>query len=162
MSCITQLLEMKGDKPFLKFSPHAVIEGGGNYKDYEYLITFTNLGHRCGYVALKQKDVEKLEKDRDDPDYYYPDLDCHGGITFYSSDHDAKDLLPISCSDHWVGFDCGHYKDKDDKELTIKYFGKSLRNQDHFDFQNNFPEITIKSYEFVEEQCKLIINQLTN
>lgn len=52
MSCISKLLEMKGDKEFLPIDDHAVVEGGGHYKGYEFLITFVETGYRCGYVAI--------------------------------------------------------------------------------------------------------------
>lgn len=61
MSCIPKILELKGTKEFLpipslnqqdKYTT-TVIEGGGNYKGYDYLITFRDMGFRCGYVALE-------------------------------------------------------------------------------------------------------------
>ena len=77
MSCITQLLEMKGDQPFLKADDSVVIEGGGVYKGYEYLIVFVSYGHRCGYVALKEAETERFLKEKAEERYYYPDLECH-------------------------------------------------------------------------------------
>lgn len=53
MSCITEILKVKGDKDFI-VSGEIAIEGGGTYKDYEYIITFTSSGHRCGYVAIPE------------------------------------------------------------------------------------------------------------
>ena len=153
MSCITQLLEMKGDKEILPISHHAVIEGGGVYKGYEFIITFTRLGNRCGYVAIPDAHNGNLV-----------DVNCHGGITFSDTHHDAKDLLPVACNDLWIGFDVGHSGDKRDKEKVINYFGL-LSNYDNelLDMLNNNPFVfnpTIKEYDYMKAQCHYIIDQL--
>jgi len=62
MSCIPKILELKGDKDHLHTMDHSklpadcgnVIEGGGEYKGYHYLITFTGTAHRCGYVGIEE------------------------------------------------------------------------------------------------------------
>lgn len=156
MSCITQLLEMKGDREILPIHGQAVIEGGGSYKGYEYLITFTSHGTRCGYVAI--------------PDGHRGDnvdVHCHGGITFSDRDHGAKDLLPIACNDLWIGFDCAHYGDRNDLELAKKYFGGSDRFDILMDLHKEVEALeradhffSHKTYKFVEKECKYIIDQL--
>jgi len=160
MSCITQLLEMKGDREILPISPHAVIEGGGVYKGYEYLITFTKRGNRCGYVAI--------------PDHSRVDMSnirCHGDITFSDTHHDAKDLLPVACNDLWIGFDAAQSYDKRDKKTVIKYFVGSLSEDEDqlLDLLNKMPyffapnpasKFTSKSYDYMEAQCHYIIDQL--
>ncbi len=150
MTCITKLLEMKGDKEFLPYIDEAVIEGGGNYKGFEYLITFVNLGHRCGYVAIAEPKSE---------DYSY--IDCHGGITFQERHHLAKDLLSTPCNDLWIGFDCAHHNDKQDFETAQKYFGKMDKGMlEIFELTQGLTCTVHKSYGFVEEQCQYIIDQL--
>jgi len=156
MSCITKLLEIKGDKDILPIHEQCVIEGGGNYKGFEFLITFTSHGTRCGYVAI--------------PDGFGGSLSsiyCHGGVTFEGRDHGAKDLLPIPCNDTWIGFDCAHYGDSHDYETAKKYFV----NPEKFDFLMEIhkdvealevtdPFFSHKTYEFVEKECQYIIDQL--
>ncbi len=149
MSCITQLLQLKGDKEFLPVHDEVVIEGGGVYKDYEYLIVFTGGGHRCGYVALKESIVGE------------PDLDCHGGITFYANTHAAKELLPISCEDFWVGFDAAHHNDAKDMELAEKYFP----DNEYVQFRKNNHDFYVsdgihRTFEYMEKECHSIIEQL--
>jgi hypothetical protein len=149
MSCITQLLELKGDKEFLRIHDEVVIEGGGLYKDYEYLIVFVSFGHRCGYVALK----ENLDAE--------PDLECHGGVTFYSNTHTAKDLLPIPCNDFWVGFDAAHHLDAKDMELAEKYFP----DNGYVEFKKNNPDSfdslgIHRTFYYMEKECHSIIEQL--
>jgi len=156
MSCITKLLEIKGDKDILPIHEQCVIEGGGNYKGFEFLITFTSHGTRCGYVAI--------------PDGFGGSLSsiyCHGGVTFEGRDHGAKDLLPIPCNDTWIGFDCAHYGDSNDLELAKKYFGGGRRfdilmeiHKDVEALEVTDPFFSHKTYEFVEKECQYIIDQL--
>jgi len=155
MSCITKLLEMKGDKEYLPIHEQAVIEGGGSYEGYEYLITFTRHGNRCGYVAVPAGNRD-----------YGNDIDCHGGVTFEGKDHGAKDLLPIPCDDLWIGFDCAHYNDKHDFETAKKYFGNI--DQDIIDSFGRVDDAldmwggraAHRTYDFVEDECKYIIRQI--
>lgn len=162
MSCITRILELKGDKEFLPIHDIAVIEGGGEYKGHEYLITFVDRGHRCGYVALKEKAFSKFEAEREDAEYYYPDLSCHGGITFYSEEHAIKSYLEISCKDIWVGFDAAHFTDKPDRQKAGYYFPYNELSQHRLRVIPDQLEdmCTERSYQYMEDQCKHIINQL--
>lgn len=163
MSCITKLLEMKGDNEILPIHDECVIEGGGTYKGYEYLITFTSHGTRCGYVALKPEETQRFEEESKNGTYYYPDIECHGGVTFFGKEHGAKDLLPIPCDDSWIGFDCAHAFDGHDKELTQKYFGKQIFSDEFYSSFSGFglgAEIVHRSYDYVEKHCESIIDQL--
>jgi hypothetical protein len=158
MSCITKLLELKGDKEFLPVSQQIVIEGGGKYKDHEYLITFTSRGHRCGYVALSTEEAEKNKEDE-------IGLGCHGGITFFGNDHDAKSLLDIPCDDVWVGFDAMHHMDSPCKKTAMKYFesisrAKMLYMDETEEIMEKYGEH--RTYEYMEQECKKIIDQLNS
>lgn len=151
MSCITQLLKMKGDQEFLPVNPHCVIEGGGVYKGYEYLVTFTQFGTRCGYVAIPESHAgDNVE------------LECHGGVTFSDTYHDAKQMLPVPCNDLWVGFDANHFQDAPDYDLTEKYFGKEtaemFKRPDFY--KDPIFHISHKTYGFIECECKYMIDQL--
>jgi hypothetical protein len=163
MSCITQLLKLKGDKEILPIHKECVIEGGGVYKDREFLITFTSHGTRCGYVALTPEETQKFNEERAGEYSYYPDLECHGGVTFYGEDHGAKNLLPVHCNDAWVGFDCAHSGDGHDRELTKKYFGKEIFSEEFFKSMEQlrmWGEVTHRTFDYVEAECKSIIDQL--
>lgn len=166
MSCITKLLELKGDKEFLPVHDEVVIEGGSTYKDYEYLITFTRSGHRCGYVALKTKESDKFIEDAGKDEYYYPNLDCHGGVTFFDENHGAKDLLPIPCNDIWIGFDAAHCDDGKCFNTAKRYFPNQVERisklEQFYQGFDSFDDITHKSYEYMENECKGIIEQLIN
>lgn len=162
MSCITELLKLKGDRKFWAVTregnkkPWIVIEGGGSYKDYEYLIVFISMGHRCGYVAIPEN--HKYSKETDYNDLF---IDCHGGLTFMSPDHVLKDLLSNPSKEQWIGFDCAHCYDMPDKEAYIEYFND--HNNEYISaYADKFAEhgCTVKSYKYVENDCKRIIDQL--
>jgi len=150
MSCIGQLLKLKGDKEILPIHDELVIEGGGEYKGYEYIITFTSFGHRCGYVAIPE-----IKEDDEEPDF-----DCHGGVTFCSRQHAAKDLLPISCDDLWVGFDAAHYGDLRCKDTAKKYFPDCHEIENFATFDERYPGHAHRSYQYMEKECKSIVDQI--
>ncbi len=167
MSCITQLMALKGDKEFLPVHDSLVIEGGGVYKDHEYLIVFTSAGHRCGYVALKPEEHLKItaKKAPDDTCFYPDDVDCHGGVTFYENTHTAKQLLPIPCEDFWLGFDAAHCYDSADPVLAHKYFGdnsEAVRNNKFSESMAGLNDVEHRSFEYMESECFNIIDQLAS
>ena len=172
MSCITEILKLKGDKETLIPEGNWVaVEGGGTYKGYEYLVVLNTLGHRCGYVALpsdhKYSSVpeEKRKIRIDGPEYSHwdydkVDVDCHGGLTFMSPKHGLKDLLPVKCSDMWVGFDCGHYGDGSDIEAFRKYYGEEEYEKRKDVLENFSYGEPVRDFKYVENECHSIIEQL--
>jgi len=179
MSCITEILKLKGDKEVLlpldsDGKPWVAVEGGGKYKDYEYLIVLNQSGHRCGYVAIPsghKYDLTPLEerefmgRKREHYDYDSLDINCHGGLTFMERNHSLKKLLSTPCNDFWIGFDCGHCWDHSDVEAFTKYFGEeeAKEKKTFFDAMNlqDFEETgSVKTYQYVEAQCQSIIDQL--
>jgi len=171
MGCITELLKMKGDNEILRVNDELVIEGGGSYKGYEYIITFTEMGTRCGYVALKPEETERFKSMQNEEDYY-PELNCHGGITYFDKGNHLKTLLSNPSDETWVGFDCGHGWDGRDDEMTMKYFNKKSLNTIFIEALKKFPDVardlervnnsgfTVRTYQYVEENCHQIIDQL--
>lgn len=167
MSCITKILKLKGDKEVMICAnkdgnswgnPWIAVEGGGQYKDYEYLIVLNILGYRCGYVAIppehKYSDIHLKNYDYDSLG-----IQCHGGLTFMSPYHRLKDLLSTPYTDQWIGFDCGHCDDMSDYDAIEKYFGKEYReNKLKYCSRDNGREV--RTYSYVEQQCYLIIDQL--
>ena len=155
MSCITELLKLKGDKKFLKITdnghPCTVIEGGGTYKGYEYLITLNISGYRCGYVAIPSDhkiNNSYYYNDTDDINYSELDIQCHG--------HHLKELLTHECKDLWLGFDCMHSNDRCDEKAFLKYHNTTINGDIYLD------DSTIKNFQYVEKQCHSIIHQLIN
>jgi len=171
MSCIPKILELQGDKDHLHIMDHSklpadcgvVIEGGGEYKGYPYLITFTGTAHRCGYVAIDEghplygKDL--MQNSAPEPF----DLCVHGGITFHEKGtHVLERLFPDQphCNDEWIGFDAAHAWDGKDWEKHAKYFGeeKMKKLSSYFTFFDR--DETIRTYSYIEQQCKNLIDQI--
>lgn len=156
MSCIPKILAVKGDEEFIPVrypdGPQncMVIEGGGTYKGFDYLIVFLAFGHRCGYIAIDSE--MKLDTKQ---------IICHGGITFEESFHMAKKVLEDYSDEVWIGFDAGHEKyDKGCWYTCEKYFGSDAwHRKSHPSF--NKPNATHKTYIWMENECKAIIDQLT-
>lgn len=168
MSCITEILKKKGDAEVLYVpredrSMDLVIEGGGLYKDHEYLITFNDMGFRCGYVALPigHKFYENNLMDDDE------ELSVHGGVTFHEQHGLVEDVLGKQCADKWIGFDAGHCYDIVDLESTLKYFPdlKETR-KDHVVSMSHIFECRhdedseIRTFKYMEQECKNLIDQL--
>jgi hypothetical protein len=178
VSCIPKILELKGDKEFLPIidpenkrerADHGLtVEGGGEYKGYHYLITFTGCAHRCGYVALPPDHPlsdEDLELTSNSPPEPY-ELLVHGGITFHGKGtHLLERLFPNQplCEDVWLGFDAAHYQDGKDWEKHAKYYGedcmKALSScfEPIREFSRNEK---VRTYKYMEKQCKNLIDQL--
>lgn len=175
MSCITEILKLKGDKEaFVPPRDWIAVEGGGTYEDHEYLVVLNRSGHRCGYVAIhpehKYSQTPEIEisfmgsRTYKDYDYNSLDIECHGGLTFMSPNHGLKDLLDIPCNDMWIGFDCGHYRDLPDIEAFKKYFSeeKYKSKETYFSImsESDDPIQSVKDFAYVEKECKSIIDQL--
>jgi|ERR1041385_95645 hypothetical protein len=161
MSCISEILKVKGDKEFLRVGDEIVIEDGGNYKGYEYLITFSTNGFRCGYVAI----------DTNHPTYHdssdYPDYSVHGGITFFDKSHLAESILGHTCTDKWLGFNAGHSCDLSDIDSVNKYFPTLrmmkllyLKKINETLCKNIFFDSSIRTKEYMIDECKKLIDQL--
>ncbi len=157
MSCIKRLLEIKGDLDYLQLCDGVFLENGGNYKDYDFCITFNDLGFRCGYVALPADNpIAKGD------DNYGINLDVHRGITFNSRPQAfTKRFLgeENDCGDIWIGFDAGHFGDRSDAETLVKLF------PDKAEYINlcrsMFDHGSIRSKEFMINECKHLIDQIT-
>lgn len=163
MSCITQILALKGNKEFLPVNGGIVVEGGGTYKDHEYLIVFTEAGHRCGYVALKPEEHARVQKDSKYKDYPDDMVNCHGGVTFYENTHSAKKLLPIPCDDFWLGFDAAHCYDAPDPQAAKKYFGdnsEATRGARFMESMAKLNDVKHRTFKYMESECFNIIDQL--
>lgn len=97
-------------------------------------------GHLNGYVLLNPEDhIDETT-----------DIECHGGITF---EGDLAELVPVQPG-NWIGFDCNHHGD-------MPPFLKEHLAARGYDFKSSYEEVW-RSPEFVEDNCKQIIDQLEN
>lgn len=163
MSCISKILEVKGDKPVLIDDRNTIaIEGGGVFKGYEYIITFTERGHRCGYVAIPPSHPTYNSSED------YPDYEVHGGVTFFDKARFEEFTGGHRCDDKWIGFDAMHGGDKECLDTIIKYFGEN----DHIKFTKTYDTLFGKmiqydswepkhrTFAYMKNECRLLINQL--
>lgn len=158
MSCISKILEEKGNKDFI-VSGQIAIEGGGVYRDYEYLITFVSHGHRCGYVAISENHPLHSFKHSK---YDFPDLEVHGGVTFFDEPRFEEFMGGHKCTDKWIGFDAAHCDDLSNMETVEKYFGEiECVKYRKINIETSFEdESEHRTYSYMEDQCKLLIDQL--
>src|SRR5580698_1482306 len=165
MSCISKILEVKGDKPVL-ICGQIAIEGGGVFKGFEYIITFTQRGHRCGYVAVPES--HPLYKSKEE----YPDnYEVHGGVTFFSSPR-FEEITKFKCTDKWVGFDAAHIYDTPCFKTVDQYFPREVRGIDEYQaniekqfcdqleriYMDSNESFSHKTYAFMKNECRLLIN----
>lgn len=156
MSCITEILKKKGNEEYLRCGTDTVIESGGIYKGYEYLITFRDIGFRCGYVAIStDHPLHKFNNEN------YDDLpvDCHGGVTFFEESHLTQKLLGFKCADKWIGFDAGHAGDAHDVFLMLKLWPETKSLADIYK-RFHCQEDEIRTNQYMTKECKKVINQL--
>lgn len=163
MSCIGQILKKKDSDGLIKIHDEDGIlrvigEGGGEYRLYEYFITFNDMGFRCGYVAVPPSHTMLTDPNTTIDESVF---DVPGGITFSSTRHEAKSAFGIQCDDLWLGFDCSHYGDNMDKKAALKYFS----HRPEIVYLHKTPSLSrysgiIRDYAYVEEQCKHLIEQL--
>lgn len=165
MSNIAEILKLKGDKEFLPVNPGIVVEDGGVYKGYDYLITFVEFSaHRNGYVLIPI-DNKLYDKKLEGEDDY--DLSVHGGITFYDYGFEILGMNEnTDCTEKWVGFDGMHGGDLSDIEHYKKYFGDNTRRigflQEMFDALSHLfsCENVIRTKEYMIQECKNLIDQI--
>lgn len=159
MSCISKILELKGDKEYYipKENNKISVEDGGIHNGYEYLITFIQSGHRCGYVALPENhDLNKYRLCSYDCELHFK---VHGGITFHEKSRGKEfGLKDDNCKDRWIGFDAAHCYDLQDVKLAIKRFGSCP--YDGLMELLESPSVIIRSKKYMINQCKKLIDQV--
>lgn len=127
------------------------------YNGYKCACVFNSGGFRCGYVAVD--DTHPFYK-KDYNDNGPDSIICHWGLTyagwgkhFYENDENLW----------WFGFDCGHCSDGIDYDTAREY---GIINDQEYTIGKNYEHIinskdtTVKDQKFVEENCKMIVEQL--
>lgn len=120
------------------------LEKREQYKGIFYKVVLQRFGHRCGYVEIPE-DLNISEQDFS----FDSDLEVHGGITYAQLEYGTK----------VIGFDCAHYMDSADVESTMETF-TDLNDTELMLLNYTFGDGKVRSLEYVEEQCKNLIDQL--
>lgn len=163
------------------------VESEFEYKGYKCVTTFSDMGHRCGYVGIPEGhilygkhygdylDISKSELENepigkrgimllmfsawDDNDNVKLELyfDVHGGIT-YSDKHET---YPIESDLWWLGFDCAHYGDGKDMDLVEKYWGDDPHIQKRIEIEREYSlDYPVRSQQYVEDECRSLVDQI--
>ena len=129
-------------------SKFAVVEKQFEYKGHDCICIFGCLGYRCGYVSVD-----------DNKEFNEYDIECHCGLSFSGTlpyDYGQKET-------YYIGFDCGHICDGNDYNTALKYgLLTEKRFNELLEMQILSPTFLqpVRSLEYVEEQCKKIVDQL--
>lgn len=123
-----------------------IVEKQFEYRGHDCLVVFTHWGVRNGYVSVSE--------DKKYTDY---DINCHGGLSFSGE-------LPYGYGQKekfYIGFDCGHYGDDHDFDTAYEYGlidaeTRDIREEEFSYLQGG----GVWSLEYVEDQCKYIVDQL--
>ena len=126
----------------------AVVEKQFEYKGHDCICIFGCRGYRCGYVSVD-----------DNKEFNEYDIECHGGLSFSGTlpyDYGQKET-------YYNGFDCGHICDGNDYNTALAYgLLTEKRFNELLEMQILSPTFLqpVRSLEYVEEQCKKIVDQL--
>ena len=165
-----------------------IVEKEFNHNGLKCVVTFSNMGHRCGYVGIpkwhplygkdymdyldiKKEDIEGKEVsgvfpllgaliDEDERVRIEAYFTCHGGITYSGGGENST--YPIDSNLWWFGFDCAHYGDGKDLDLAIEVFPEFAQQiAKTKEIEDMFPTYEIaRSTEYVSESCKELADQL--
>lgn len=168
-----------------------IVEKEFEHAGLKCVVTFGDMGHRCGYVGVPKEhslygkyyddylDIKKSEVEGELKERYFElfiaamddderarigyVLECHGGVTF--SDGGENSTYPIKSDLWWFGFDCAHYCDGRDLKLSLERFPeKSEQINSMIAFDNKFGFTSYapaKTTDFVEEECRKLAEQLS-
>lgn len=127
-----------------------MLERHGSHRGFDWIIMFSSIGHRCGYVCIP-KDNPLYGKNAE----YFEFVNCHGGINI------ATDEFNGSKSDEWIiGFDCAHFPmDAVDLESIKRYYGQKEYDERVANPLNMLSGHTWTADE-VEEELNNVIDQL--
>lgn len=166
------------------------VESDFEYNGLRCVVTFGDIGHRCGYVGIskthslygkdyddyleiKKEDIEGKEVsgvfpllgallDEDERVRIDAFFNCHGGITYAGGGAESK--YPVKSDLWWFGFDCAHCDDGKELDLAIEYFPElSQRILMTKQIEDMYPTGgIIRNKEYVENELKDLATQLAS
>lgn len=147
-----------------------IIEKRTTFKGWQYVITFTNIGHRCGYILfpkhIKFNEKFNLNINKLSDKYIYWEnldnkLDIPGGLTFL--DYQNLDLNDPNKYEFFMGWDYIHSWNRPNYNQAIKYFPEikdqieQLRQLNSPIYKDEYEKFYAEKND-VEKDCKNIIN----
>lgn len=117
----------------------------GEHEGFEWNIVHNTMGYLCGYVKVG-KDHPWYGKG-----YDFPDVTCHGGLTF--ADYDKPCDAPGPDDGYWVGFDCAHAGDApQEKYITGEHRTTRIESMLH-------NSGVVRDEDYVRAECQSICEQ---
>lgn len=165
-----------------------IVEKEFDHNGLKCIVTFGNMGHRCGYVGIPKRhplyekgyddyldilkeDIEGKEVsgvfpllcaliDDDDRVRIGTYFTCHGGITYSGGGENST--YPIESNLWWFGFDCAHYNDGKDFDLAIEKFPEFAQQLAMTKVIEDMYHThgTIRTTQYVADNCKELADQL--
>ena len=114
----------------------------GIYKGFHYAIVSYGT-HPCAYVELPTEHLLYPLYDEDELAY----IDCHGGITYFSTTGLIRPSYENHRDGHWIGWDYAHCMDYYYSPYNFEFFneGKKWTTKEIFEDVKNVIEQLIKS-----------------
>ena len=166
-----------------------IVEREFEHAGYKCIVTFIDMGHRCGYVGvpkihplygkgydehleIKKSDIGDREisgifplfsacLDEDERIRIDAYFQCHGGITYTGGGENSE--YPIKSDLWWFGFDCGHAGDKADLNYAMQKFpNRKEEYRTRILIENKYliEYDVIRTEEYVAEEWKKLAEQL--
>lgn len=165
------------------------VESDFDYKGLRCVVILSGMGHRCGYVGIQKGHPLYGKKYSDNckillkstienepigecgiiplmcmgnSEYTSPEcyFNVHGGVTYSNGGSNSK--YPVESDLWWFGFDCAHCNDGKDYKTALKY---GLITKEAYTYLTELDKMypvdeTIRTQEYVENQCKNFAEQL--
>jgi hypothetical protein len=112
------------------------VEREWTYKGYDCRVSYTDMGFRCGYVAIPEGHPYH------GTDYSNIVMSVHGGLTFCGHIEDTR---------WWIGFDCAHHNDAPDPQIQAVEYGARFFG---------FFQGTIRTLDYCILQCQYMVDQM--
>ena len=167
-----------------------IVEREFEHCGYKCVVTFSYMGHRCGYVGIPKehplygvdytghldmtmKELENKEMGKrgaisllcqafDDTDKVRLEtyFDVHGSLTYSGGGENSK--YPIESDLWWFGFDCAHYGDGKDLKLAYEKFPQHRASIERSMRAEKMFQTDgiLRTEEYVAEECKRLADQL--
>lgn len=170
-------------------SDHYIVEQEFEHAGYKCVVTFGDMGHRCGYVGIpkehllygknysdyldiKKEDIEDREVsgiiplfcaclDKDERVKIDVYFQCHGGITYSGGGEQSE--YPIKSDLWWFGFDCAHAGDGKDLQYAYEKFPQYreiTKQRMECERKYHIDGEVVRSLEYVMDECKRLAEQL--
>ena len=146
-----------------------IIEDRDTYKGYEYVVTFTSMGHRCAYIILPKplEFKEDIIEELSDKSNYWNNigynLDFPGGLTYLN--YHNLDLKDENKQEFVIGWDYIHCWNKPNYDKAIEYFPEHKEQILKLKEINEIIYSDDKHYTTLQEameDCMWVINQIVD